>query len=224
MAGLKTSELVSLGGAIDALQSFPRAKFDETVELAFSLGVDPKKSDQMVRGTVTLPNGSGKVPRIVVVTGNEAKAKAAIEAGAVEAGHKEIIERISNGWLDFDVLVATPDVMRDLGRLGRILGPKGLMPSPKTGTVAEDVVQAVEEVKKGKIEFKMDKSANVHVLVGKISFTKDMLAGNCDAVVTALLRVKPPTAKGQYVKSMTLTSTMGPGMRLDVKEILAGAK
>ncbi len=224
IAELKTDELSSLDSAIAALQSFPRAKFDETVELAFNLGVDPKKSDQMVRGTVTLPHGTGKVPRIVVVTRSEEKAKAAIDAGVLEAGHEDVMERISNGWLDFDVLIATPDVMRDLGRLGKILGPRGLMPSPKTGTVADDVLAAVEEVKKGKIEFKMDRQANVHVPVGRISFASEMLVGNCLAVVSALLRAKPTTAKGQYIKSMTVTSTMGAGIRLDVKEILAGAK
>jgi large subunit ribosomal protein L1 len=224
VAELGSSKLLSVGEAIDILQAFPKAKFDETVELAFKLGVDPKKSDQMVRGTVTLPNGTGKVPRIVVVTRDEGKRKAAIEAGAMEAGHEEIVERISNGWLDFDVLVATPDVMRDLGRLGRILGPKGLMPSPKAGTVAEDVIRVVEEVKKGKIEFKMDRHANVHVPVGKISFAKEMLAGNCEAVVAALLRAKPPSTKGQYIRSMTITSTMGPGVRLDAKELLSGGK
>jgi len=224
VANLNKTELCSLAEAIDALQSFPKAKFDETVELAFSLGVDAKKSDQMVRGTMTLPNGTGKAPKIVVVTRSEEKAKAAMEAGAMEAGHEEIIEKISNGWLGFDVLIATPDVMRDLGRVGRILGPKGLMPSPKTGTVAEDVVQVVEEVKKGKIDFKMDRQANVHIPVGKLSFEKEMLAGNCEAVVSALLRAKPAAAKGQYIRSMTMTSTMGAGMRLNVKEILAGTQ
>ena len=210
--------------AIDVVQSFPKTKFDETMELAFNLGVDPKKSDQMVRGTLTLPNGTGKKPRIVAVTASDDKAKAALAAGAMEAGHQTILDKISGGWLDFDVLVATPEVMRDLGKLGRILGPRGLMPSPKTGTVSDDVVRVVQEVQKGKIEFKMDRHANVHVPVGKKSFTREMLLGNCEAVVNAVLRAKPSTAKGQYVRSITLTSTMGPGVRLDLKGILAGTK
>lgn len=213
-----------LGDAIDSLQSFPRAKFDETVELAFNLGVDPKKSDQMVRGTVTLPNGTGKAPRIIVITRGEDKAKAALAAGASQVGYQDLMEKISGGWLDFDVLIATPDVMRELGKLGKILGPKGLMPSPKVGTVSDDVSRAVEEVKKGKIEFKMDKGANLHVPVGKVSFTREMLKGNCEAVLTALLRAKPATAKGQYIKSATIASTMGPGIRLDLKEILSSPK
>lgn len=221
---LKQGATYSLPEAIDVVQSFPKVKFDETMELAFNLGVDPKKSDQMVRGTVTLPNGTGKKPRIVVVTASEDKASAALAAGAMEAGHQTVIDKISRGWFDFDVLAATPDVMRDLGKLGRILGPKGLMPSPKSGTVAEDVVRVVQEVQKGKIEFKVDRHANVHVPVGKKSFTKEMLLGNCEVVVTAVLRAKPHTAKGQYVRSMTLSSTMGPGVRLDVKGILAGTK
>jgi len=206
------------------LQSFPRAKFDEMVEMAFNLGVDPKKSDQQVRGTVTLPNGTGKVPRIVVITRAEDKAKAALEAGAAEAGHEELIGKIAQGWFDFDVLIASPDVMRDLGRLGKILGPKGLMPSPKTGTVTDDVVGAVEEVKKGKIEFKMDRSANVHVPIGKISFAGALLVGNAEVVVTALVRAKPAAAKGQYIKSASVTSTMGPGIKLDVKEMVSSMK
>lgn len=210
--------------AIDVVQSFPKTKFDETMELAFNLGVDPKKSDQMVRGTLTLPNGTGKKPRIVVVTASDDKARAALAAGAMEAGHQTILDKISGGWFDFDVLAATPDVMRDLGKLGRILGPKGLMPSPKAGTVSDDVVRVVQEVQKGKIEFKMDRHANVHVPVGKKSFTKEMLLANCETVVNAVMRAKPPTAKGLYVRSMTLSSTMGPGIRLDVKGILAGAK
>jgi large subunit ribosomal protein L1 len=221
---LKQDASYSLPEAIDVVQSFPKVKFDETMELAFNLGVDPKKSDQMVRGTVTLPNGTGKKPRIVVVTASEDKASAALAAGAMEAGYQTIIDKISRGWFDFDVLAATPDVMRDLGKLGRILGPKGLMPSPKSGTVAEDVVRVVQEVQKGKIEFKIDRHANVHVPVGKRSFTKQMLLGNCEVVVTAVLRAKPPTAKGQYVRSMTLSSTMGPGVRLDVKGIATGTK
>jgi len=220
-AALPKSAAQPLGQAIEVVQSFPRAKFDETVEMAFHLGVDPKKSDQRVRGTVTLPNGTGKARKIVVITRGEDKAKAALEAGATEAGCEELTERISKGWLDFDVLIASPDVMRDLGRLGKILGPRGLMPSPKSGTVSNDLVQAVEEVKKGKIEFKTDRHANVHVPIGKISFAKELLVGNAQAIITALLRAKPAAAKGQYIKSATITSTMGPGVGVDVKEIVA---
>ncbi len=214
----------SVDDAMGVVQSFPKARFDETVEVSFNLGVDAKKSDQMVRGTVTLPNGTGRTLKIVVITRNEDKAKSALEAGATVAGYQELIERISGGWLDFDLLIASPDVMRDLGKLGRILGPKGLMPSPKAGTVAEDVVGALEEVKKGKIEFKMDRHSNVHIPIGKMSFTKEMLIGNCQAVVAALLKAKPAAAKGQFVKSATLTSTMGPGVKIDLKEIIASGK
>lgn len=224
IAALSNETTYPLGQAIEVLQSFPRAKFDETVEMAFHLGVDPKKSDQKVRGTVGLPNGTGKVPKIVVVAGTDDKVKAALEAGATEAGHQELIEKMSGGWLDFDVLIATPDVMRDLGRLGRMLGPRGLMPSPKTGTVTEDVAAAVEEVKKGKIEFNMDRQGNVHVPIGKISFAKELLMENAEAIVTALLRAKPPAAKGQYMSSATVTSTMGPGLRLDVRDMVGSSK
>jgi large subunit ribosomal protein L1 len=192
--------------------------------MALNLGVDPKKSDQMVRGTVTLPNGTGKVPKIVVVTRSEENAKASLKAGAAEAGYEELIQRISGGWLDFDVLIASPDVMRDLGRLGKTLGPKGLMPSPKAGTVTENVVAAVEEVKKGKIEFKMDRNANIHVPIGKLSFARESLIGNAEAVVSALYRAKPAGAKGQYIRSVTITSTMGPGLKLDVREMLPSAR
>jgi large subunit ribosomal protein L1 len=223
-AALPKAASYPLAEAIEVVQSFPRAKFDETVEMAFHLGVDPKKSDQRVRGTVTLPNGTGKAPKIVVITRGEDKAKAALEAGAAEAGYEELTERISKGWLDFDVLVASPDVMRDLGRLGKILGPKGLMPSPKAGTVTDDLVQAVEQVKKGKIEFKMDRHGNVHTPIGKISFPKELLVGNAQAIITALLSAKPVAAKGQYIRSATVTSTMGPGVGLDIKEIIASAR
>lgn len=223
-ASLDRGATYSLADAISVLQSFPRAKFDEAVEMAFHVGVDPKKSDQMVRGTVALPNGTGKVQKIAVITRQEDKAKAALEAGASEAGHEELIQRISKGWLGFDVLIASPDVMRDLGRLGKILGPKGLMPSPKTGTVSDDVVGAVEEVKRGKIGFKMDRNANVHVPIGKISFAKESLMANAEVVVAALLRAKPAAAKGQYIRSATITSTMGPGVGIEVKEIVASVK
>jgi large subunit ribosomal protein L1 len=223
-AALPERATYPLAEAIGVLQSFPRAKFDETVELAFHLGVDPKKSDQKVRGTVALPNGTGKVPRIVVVTRAEDKARAAREAGATEAGYEELIGKIGGGWFDFDVLIASPDVMRDLGKLGKMLGPKGLMPSPKTGTVTEDVAGAVEEVTKGKIEFNMDRHGNVHVPIGKISFAKGLLVENAEAVVTALLRARPASAKGQYIASVTVSSTMGPGMRLEVKEMVASAR
>jgi len=224
VAGLAKGAAYTLAEAIEVIQSFPRAKFDETVEMAFNLGVDPKKSDQMVRATVVLPNGTGKVPRTVVITRVEEKAKAALKAGAIAAGYEELIEKISKGWLDFDVIIASPEVMRDLARLGKTLGPKGLMPSPKAGTVTENIVQAVEEVKKGKIEFKMDRNANVQVPIGKISFEKDKLAGNAEAVIAALLKAKPSAAKGQYIKSATISSTMGPGLRIDLKELAASAR
>ncbi|MFN0117857.1 MAG: 50S ribosomal protein L1 [Elusimicrobiota bacterium] len=189
------------------------AKFDETVELHVNLGVDAKKTDQAVRGTAVLPKGLGKKKVVAVIAKGE-KLKDALNAGADFAGDADLIEKISKGWLDFDVLVATPDVMKDLTKLGKVLGPKGLMPNPKSGTVTLDVGRAVKELKAGRVEFKMDDSANLHASVGKASFKPQDIAENVETVLGAILAAKPATAKGAYIRSVTLTSTMGAGVKL----------
>lgn len=190
------------------------AKFDETIELHARLGVDPKQSDQNVRGTVALPHGTGKSKRVAAVAKGE-KLKEAEAAGADICGDADLIEKISKGWMDFDVLVATPDAMKDLSKLGKILGPKGLMPNPKAGTVTFEIGRAVKELKAGRIEFKLDPAGIVHVALGKASFPNEKIAENVKAVVQALLAAKPAAAKGQYLQSLTLTSTMGPGVKID---------
>jgi large subunit ribosomal protein L1 len=191
------------------------AKFDETIELHVKLGVDPKQSDQNVRGTVVLPNGTGKSKRVVVVAKGE-RIKEAEAAGADLAGDADVIEKIAKGWFDFDVLVATPDAMKDLTKLGKILGPKGLMPNPKAGTVTFDIGRTVGELKAGRVEFKLEKdAANIHVGIGKASFAPEKIAENAKAVLHAVMAAKPAAAKGQYLQSVTLASTMGPGIKLD---------
>jgi len=190
------------------------AKFDETIELHVKLGVDPKQSDQNVRGTVVLPHGTGKSKRVVVVAKGE-KVKEAEAAGADTAGDADVIEKISKGWLDFDVLVATPDAMKDLTKLGKVLGPKGLMPNPKAGTVTFEIGRTVKELKAGRIEFKLDATGITHVVVGKASFAPEKIAENVKAFLHALLAAKPAAAKGTYMQSVTLSSTMGPGIKLD---------
>ncbi len=200
------------------------AKFDETVELVVNLGVDPKHSDQMVRGTVVLPHGLGKSKRVLVIAGGE-KTKEAETAGADLVGGEEMVEKIQKeNWTDFDALIATPDMMKSVGRLGKILGPRGLMPNPKTGTVTFDIARAVHEVKAGKVEFRTDKTALVHVPVGKISFTADKLVENATAVITSVVKAKPVAAKGKYIKGATLSSTMGPGIQIDTAPVEAAAK
>lgn len=213
----------TLDQAIDTLIEFPKPRFDETVEMSFNLGIDPKKSDQAVRGTVVLPNGTGRNVRVVVIAQGD-DAREAQEAGADHVGHQDIIKKITDGWLDFDVMIATPESMRDLGRLGRILGPRGLMPSPKAGTVAKDVATAVKEVKAGKIEFKTDKGANLHLPIGKISFGKDKLKENGLAVISTIIKSRPAAARGTFIKSISLSSTMGPGLRLDAREATSAVK
>jgi large subunit ribosomal protein L1 len=213
----------TLEEALDVLLGFPKAKFDETVELSFNLGIDTRKSDQAVRGTLTLPHGTGRSVRVVVIAQGD-DAKAAEEAGADYVGYQELLEKISGGWLDFDVMVATPESMRDLGKLGRILGPRGLMPSPKAGTVTKDVSRAVGEVKAGKIEFKADKGANVHVPVGKASFDKVKLLENGQLVISTISKARPSAARGTFIKSITLSSTMGPGLRLNLREAASVVK
>jgi large subunit ribosomal protein L1 len=189
------------------------AKFDETVEVAVRLGVDPRHADQVVRGTVTLPHGTGKPVRVLVLAQGE-KAREAEEAGADFVG-MEYVQKIKDGWLDFDVVVATPDVMGQVGQLGRILGPRGLMPSPKAGTVTFDVGKAVREIKAGKIEFRVDRTGNVHAPIGRVSFPAEHLAANLEAVMDTIIRSKPAASKGTYIRSVTVSSTMGPGIRLD---------
>ncbi len=208
------AKLYSVEQAAGIVKKAATAKFDETVELHIRLGVDPKQSDQNVRGTVNLPNGTGKDKRVVVVAKGE-KAKEAQAAGATLAGDADVIEKISKGWLDFDVLVATPDTMKDLTKLGKVLGPKGLMPNPKSGTVTFEVGRTVKELKAGRIEFKVDSTGIVHTIVGKASFSEDKLIQNTRALLHALVLAKPAAAKGIYMQSITLTSTMGPGVKVD---------
>jgi large subunit ribosomal protein L1 len=208
---------VPLSDAINKLKGFAKAKFDETVEVAVRLGVDPKKADQIVRGTVTLPHGTGKTVRVVAVT--KTKISEAQEAGADHAGFEDILERIRGGWTDFDVLVATPEVMADLGKLGKILGPRGLMPNPKAGTVTPNIGNAIREIKGGKVEFRVDKYGILHLGVGRMSFSPTALKENIEEFFRNIMRNKPATAKGQYVKSVYLTSTMGPGIRIPRSEV-----
>jgi large subunit ribosomal protein L1 len=208
----------TLTEAVQKVKETANAKFDETVDLAINLGIDPKKQDQTVRGTVSLPFGSGKVIRILVITRGE-KEKEAKDAGADYAGFEEYINKIKEGWLDFDIVVATPDVMSEVGKLGKILGTKGLMPSPKTGTVTFDIASMVKSLKAGRIQFKTDKTGNVHAIVGKVSFTPDKLEKNILAVISELLKIKPPTVKGNFLRTITISSTMGPGYLLDNNEI-----
>jgi len=214
------SKAYSIDEAVALLQKLPKPKFDETVEVTMQLGVDARKSDQMVRGTVALPHGTGKAVRVVAICQGD-QAREAEEAGADHVGFTELIEKIRGGWLEFDVVVAAPDTMRELGKLGKLLGPRGLMPSPKTGTVTPEVGQAVREVKAGKIKFKIDKNANLHMPIGKASFDAAKLKENGVAAFTAVLKVKPSAARGEYLKNAVLSSTMGPGIRLDLKEVAA---
>jgi len=210
-----------LADAARLLKECATAKFDETVELAFLLGVDPRHADQMVRGAVSLPHGTGKKVRVVVFCKQEAQQTAAREAGADEVGADDLVKRIQDGWTDFDATVASPDMMGQIGRLGKILGPRGLMPSPKAGTVTVNVGQAVAEIKKGKIEFRVDKNANIHVPVGKASFGADQIAENASSVIEAIVKVRPSACKGTYLKSCTISSTMGPGFKLDAAALMA---
>mgnify|MGYP000866878379 CR=1 FL=1 len=208
------ARLYSPEEAIAVLKKYPAGGFDESIEVAMRLGVDPRKADQMVRGTVNLPHGTGKTARVLVFA-QGAKAAEALEAGADEIGSDELIERVAGGYLDFDAVVATPDLMGKVGRLGRVLGPRGLMPNPKTGTVTMDVARAVSDIKGGRIEFRVDRHANLQFIIGKVSFGDEALLGNYKAAVDEVLRLKPSTSRGRYVRKITLATTMGPGIQVD---------
>jgi large subunit ribosomal protein L1 len=218
VAQVEVEKAYGLEEAIDLARKVAYAKFNEAVELAVRLGVNPKHADQMVRGAVVLPHGTGKQVRVLVFAKGE-KEREAREAGADLVGAEDLVEKIQGGWLEFDTAVATPDLMGQVGRLGKILGPRGLMPNPKVGTVTFDVARAVREVKAGKVEFKVDKAGNVHVPVGRKSFSPEQLVANAQAVLEALMRAKPPAAKGQYLRSITVSTTMGPGVPVDVQRV-----
>ena len=202
--------------AVELVKKTNTAKFDATVEAAFRLGVDPKKADQQIRGAVVLPHGTGKVQRVLVFAKGE-KAKEAEAAGADFVGDTDYIGKIQQGWFDFDVVVATPDMMGEVGKLGRVLGPKGLMPNPKSGTVTMDVTKAINEIKSGKVEYRLDKTNIIHLAFGKVSFGADKLAENYDTIINAIIKAKPAAAKGQYIKSVAITTTMGPGLYINQK-------
>jgi large subunit ribosomal protein L1 len=210
--------LHSIEEAVPLLQKVKFAKFDETVELAMRLGVDPKHADQMVRGTVVLPHGLGKSKKVLAIAGGE-KQKEAQEAGADHVGGEELVDKIQGGWMDFDAVVATPDMMRAVGKLGKVLGPRGLMPNPKTGTVTPDIAKAVREIKAGKVEFRVDKTGIVHAPVGKTSFPAQSLIENTHALVDSVVKAKPSAAKGKYLRSVTMSSTMGPGIAIDTAHV-----
>jgi large subunit ribosomal protein L1 len=216
---LVPKKVTNLKNAAELLVKFPKAKFNETVDLAFRLGVDPRQSDQMVRGTVPLPHGSGSVVRVLVFAKPGPAADAAKAAGAEFVGFEDMIKQCVDGWTGFDVAVATPEAMVEVRKLGKVLGPRGLMPNPKTGTVTEDTAKAVREVKAGRVEFKVDKTGNVHVVVGKASFTPAQIEENARAVIDAVVKARPSSVKGTFIRSVTLSATMSPGISLDVREL-----
>lgn len=210
----------ALTDAMPLLKKAAFAKFDETVEVAMRLGVDPKHADQMVRGTVVLPHGLGKSKRVIVIASGD-KVREARDAGADEVGGDDLVQKIQAGWMEFDAVIATPDVMKSVGRLGKVLGPRGLMPNPKTGTVTMDVARAIQEVKAGKVEFRVDKTGIIHCPVGKVSFEAAKLAENAQALISSVIKAKPATAKGRYVRSIVVSSTMGPGIPIDLASVEA---
>src|SRR5689334_299744 len=218
VAKVDRAKAYTVDEAIATLKAMPAAKFDESVDLSFRLGVDPKHADQMVRGAVVLPNGIGKSVRVAVFAKGE-KEREAREAGADVIGAEDLVQRVQEGFMDFDTTIATPDLMGQVGRLGKVLGPRGLMPNPKLGTVTFDVGRAVREAKAGKVEFRVDKAGNVHTPIGKHSFGANQLAANGMALLEAIVRAKPSAAKGQYLRSVTVSSTMGPGIHLDVQRV-----
>jgi large subunit ribosomal protein L1 len=222
LAKIDRSQRYALEDALGLLKETARAKFDETVEMAVRLGVDPRQADQNVRGTVSLPHGMGKTVRVLAFAKGE-KEKEAQEAGADFVGNDDLIKKISEGWFEFDKTVATPDMMATVGRIGKILGPRGLMPNPKTGTVTVEIGKAVKEIKAGKLEFRVDKAGIVHVPVGKASFNPEKLIDNAKAVLMSILRAKPASAKGNYVRGVTISTTMGPGIKIDLSQVRAMA-
>lgn len=216
---LDALKLHSVEEAIDILKKWPAVKFDQSVDISLKMGVDPRRSDQHVRGTVSLPNGTGKQMKILVFAKGE-KVDEALAAGADYAGHDELFEKVNGGWTDFDAVVATPDMMREVGKLGKVLGPRGLMPTPKAGTVTTDVAKAIQELKGGKIEFKLDRHGVINNGVGKVSFADEKLAENIRTFVHAICKAKPASAKGHFMKSMVLSSTMGPGLKVDLRPLI----
>jgi large subunit ribosomal protein L1 len=219
-AKVEHSKQYSIEEAVEKVRGTATAKFEEAVDIAVRLGIDPKKADQAVRGTVSLPHGIGKVVRVLVLA-KPPKDEEAKGAGADDAGFTDYIEKIKQGWAEVDVIIATPDVMGEVGKLGKILGPRGLMPNPKSGTVTADVARAVKEVKAGKIEFRVDKAGILHATVGKAKFEKEKLVENINTILNTVVRLKPTTAKGQYIKSITISTTMGPGIRIDRNAVIA---
>lgn len=211
------TETYTMEDAVATLKKCPPTKFDQSVEVSIRMGLDPRKADQQVRSTVMLPNGTGKKLRVVALCQGD-KIQEALDAGADHAGAEELCEKIRGGWTDFDVVVATPDLMREVGKLGKVLGPRGLMPSPKAGTVTQEVAKIIGELKKGKVEFKVDRNGVINSLVGKLSFEVDSLVENLKTLIGAIVRAKPPGAKGQYLQGITVSSTMGPGLKIDLKE------
>jgi large subunit ribosomal protein L1 len=219
-----TAPLVEMGKvhtveeAVAVLKKCPPVKFDQSIDVSLKLGVDPKKSDQNVRGTVSLPSGTGKTKSVLVLARGD-KLKEAQSAGADVAGNDDLVEKIAGGWTDFDAVIATPDMMREVGKLGKVLGPRGLMPTPKAGTVTNDIAKAIREIKQGKIEFKSDKLGLINCAIGKLSFTAEQISENFRALLSAVMHAKPTTAKGQYLKGGYLSSTMGPGLKLEIREV-----
>lgn len=214
------NKIFSIEESINLLTQFPKTKFDETIDLSFSLGVDPKHADQIVRGTVVLPHGTGRKVRVIVFAQGD-KAKDAESSGADQVGYKDLVDKIKNGWTEFDVAIASPDTMGEVGKLGKILGPKGLMPSPKAGTVTPNIGQAVKEVKAGRIEFKVDKDGNLHMIVGKRSFDNKKLLENINTAIESVVSARPMALKGHYIKNMSLSATMSPGIKLDVTRFIS---
>ena len=217
---VKTDKLYPVDEALSLAKDSSFAKFDESVDLAFRLGVDPRHADQMIRGAIALPEGTGKKVRVCVITSGD-KIKSAEDAGADFVGGDDIVQKIQGGWLDFDRVIASPDMMGKLGRIGRVLGPRGLMPNPKLGTVTADVAKAVKEQKAGKVEYRTDKNGIVHVLIGKKSFELNRLKENFKSIVSAILKAKPASSKGTYLKSLVVSTTMGPGVKIDTNEVLS---
>ena len=213
----------SVAEAAGLVGKFPKAKFDESIELAFKMTIDPRKTEQMIRGTVRLPHGSGKEVKVLVFAKEVGAVEAAKEAGAEYVGFEEYIEKVTSGWTGFDVAIATPEAMGEVRKLGRVLGPRGLMPNPKTGTVTDDTAKAVQEVKAGRVEYKLDKGANIQVLAGKTSFKLEQIVENAQTIIDAIIRAKPSAAKGRYIGNCVLSSTMSPGIPLDLRQVLKAA-